>query len=257
MRILKVLFVFCLICESFFLLPGRSYSQVNINNVKEFKKNNPDGNKYEFIKSYIMALEYFKKNAKHDQEAMELSSSDIEKSKVIKQFIGNLKQANVNLRIARNLLKKFKTPDNGLILKTVDSFSKVCDEQTEFNNQEKAMLTELYQATQDATIKGNIGLFFKEYHALAQNRKQSLNKLLEASVLASKVLVSSQANENGELMSLGITNDNRERLLKMLDGFYGQEFEGEMRDGQTFLGASVAVMKKVLEDTHLNTLEKS
>lgn len=226
----------------------------DISNVKKY---NPDGWKYEFVKNYLVSLTYLNQNAHRRQDSPSLNPDAPQDTEIIGILMDNLILDNVNLRIARNLLKRYYTPQNGLILKTADLFIKVCNEQIEFNNRERAHFAELYDMQIDGDLTGfDNDVFLKRNQSLAEERKASLKKLLEASMLIGKVLVSDEADSFGELVMLGITDEEREKLLDKLDKFQGEEFEGVVRDGQTFLQGSVAAIREVLEDVSWDTLDE-
>ena len=219
----------------------------------QFKKFNPDIQKYEFVRNYLTGLEYLQQNARREIEASKLTFDDLKKKEKIEGFKNDIVLNNFNLRIARNLLKRYKTADNGLMLKTTDVFSKVCDEQIGLNNAEKKIIENLFKDKQgDDVTKEN---FFRDMRSVAEQRKESLKKLLEASLLVNKVLVSEKTDQYGEFFQLGVTKKERTKLIEMLDAFQGEEFKGGVRPGQTFIQGSVAAIRQILEDRSWGTLD--
>jgi len=217
--------------------------------VVQFIDKNPDGNKYEFVKTYITSLTYILANEVRRENEPQINSGNLEDSQSIGEIMDGLTLDSVNWRIAKNMLKRYRSPDNGLILKVTDLFLQMSDEQIEYNSHERFLMGQLYEAQ----ISGNLYSFdsykfFQEIQKLAALRKESMKKMLESAILVTKVLISSEQNEYGELDSLGVTDDERDRLLFKLDDFYGPYSETKVYEGQSFLQASIATLKDFLTD---------
>jgi len=224
--------------------------------IEQFIKANPDGNKYEFVKTFITSLTYLKSNEERESQEIILDSHILDNAEGIGALMDGLTLDSVNWRISRNLIKRYHDPENGLMLKVSNLFMKMSEEQIEINSRERFILGELYEAQ----ISGDIYnfdsyKFFKEIKSLSDQRKESFKKLLEAAILVTKVLVSNQMNAYGELESLGVSDEQRDKLIYKLDEFYGNEFEGEMREGQSFLQASISELKEFLSDYSWKTLD--
>lgn len=226
----------------------------------EFIKNNPDGQKYDFVRNYLIALNYINLNETRKSKHNFLKYEGTKEEK-IDQYVRELTRDNVNIRTARNLMKRYFSVNNPLMVKVTDIFYVVCDEQTKLNDEEinlmkngvpeKAVYTPNNLPDKN---KNPQGLLNKQIE-LSNRRKDSLQKLLEASVLVSKVLVSSQADGEGDLVVLGVNDEQRKKLLLKMDEFYGAEFEGKMREGQSYLEASVVAIREILEDYSWGTLD--
>jgi len=248
----KIFFLIVFICV--LILPA--FAAIGIDNPSEFKLNNPDGNKYEFVKNYINSLSQLKDNAKRRQSAAAVSFEDFKDPHVVKKAIENLILDNTSLRVARNYILRYKVPQNGLILKVVDLFTKSCDEQIAQNIQERNLL-ETYQGLLlgEKPKEGFHELFIEKMETLALERKASYLKMLESAVFVGKVLVSAQTDKQGNFVFLGITSREREKLLDKLDSFYEREYQGQLREGQTFFQGSVAAIREILEDNSLKTIK--
>ena len=220
------------------------------NDASQLQKYNPDGEKYEFVKDYLTSLSYLKINAKRSTSAVAVGFEDLNSTDKIKVSIDILVQENANLRVARNFLKGYKNnPQNGLIIKVTDLFEAMCDEQIDFNKREINLYKQLYESL-DKSSKSNKKLEYKnEELALAEERRESFKKLLEASMLVNKVLISDRVNEDGKMVLLGVTREERKKLLKKLDAFYEDEYKGNLRAGQSFLQGSVSVIRELLENS--------
>lgn len=222
-----------------------------------FSRNNPDGEKYSFVKHYIMALEYYRDNEKLVGGLGVLSQEDLADDNLVRRQMDNLLRANTNLRVARNILGKYSGSRNALMRKIAGDFSAVCNDQIAINNQEREMWNELINSVKEIVLGFyDVGSFNQRYRDLAEKRKTSLGGLLQASILSGKVLFSPKLNEYGHYGFLGISKDERFKLIKRLDeGFTGDNFKGELRDGQTFLEASVVSLREVLENFRTQTLD--
>ncbi|MBF0523034.1 MAG: hypothetical protein HQL24_08280 [Candidatus Omnitrophica bacterium] len=227
---------------------------VIIEDPAQFKLNNPDGNKYEFVKAYLNSLSQLKTNAKQKERAIIISQENFSDPETIRTVTHNLAVDNVNLRVARNYLQKFLTPDNGLILKASDLFIKSCNEQIGQNNLENGLLLKLSKLLSRGKMdKGFQLAFFKKVQEISLERKESNKKILQASLLVGKVLISSSPDSKGDFVYLGLTKEEKNKLLSKLDRFYESEYQGELREGQTFLAGSVIAIRQVLEDKDLMT----
>lgn len=227
-----------------------------ITDVEQFKENNPDGKKFEFVRDYLSGLKYLWINERRisESEAVNLDAQDA--STKLAALISGITTSNVNLRMVRNLVDDYRTPENGLMLKASDLFMKACDQQIVFNNQEK----DIYNNILSNGKKGELSRERKEeiseqLASLRTQRKESLKSMLEASFLVRKILVSNQVDRFGEFVMLGVTQRERRQLLSRIDDFTGDGFQGELREGQSFVEGSVVVIREILEDSSWQTLD--
>ena len=147
------------------------------------------------------------------------------------------------------------------MVKVTDIFYQVCDEQAKLNEEEVKLIQngvpekEKVDPNHLLDVNQTPQPVLDQHIALNQRRKDSLQKLVEASVLVAKVLISNQTDRDGELVVLGISELERKKLLTKADSFYGSGFEGGLREGQSFLQASVSSIKEILEDYSWGTLD--
>ncbi len=227
---------------------------------QEFIKHNPDGDKYSFVRNYLTALNYINLNEtrKSKRDFLNFEGSKEEK---LDQYLRELTRDNVNIRTARNLMKRYFVVNNPLMVKITDIFYVVCDEQTRLNDEEinlmkNGVAEKIVYTPNNLPDENKPSLdVLKKQIELNDRRKEVLQKLLEASALVSKVLVSSQTDTDGELVVLGINDVERKKLLLKMDEFYGREFEGKIREGQSYLEASVVAIREILEDYSWGTLD--
>ena len=221
--------------------------------VEKLKKYNPDGQKYAFVKDYLTSLSYLNINGKRkDKEAGIIQSVNLKEKDRIQKLKDNLIQDNINFRVARNTIKRYVSPktENGLILKAAELFVKVCDEQIDFNQQERDLLSKVSipKDEDETTNPLDDRVFSESQQKLAALRKDSLMQLFETSSLATKILISDKTDNYGNFNRLGITQQQRRNLLNKIDDFPGDGFKGELREGQTFLEGSVSIIRKILDD---------
>lgn len=255
--LMKIIFFILFFCV---LVNGQS-SRVHAANAfsdpKQFIKNNPDGKKYEFVRDYIESLKFLKQNQNRAHSMLQkdyLKKDSGQKIEILKQ---NLVLDNFNLRVAKGLLRKYYTPENGLMLKATDTFNKMVDELADINNRESAqieiLLSNKTKITPDLIAFENKS-FAKTQNKWALKRRETYRKLIQTALLIPDILVSSKPNEYGEFVTLGISKNERTKLLKQLDAFDGDKYRGDLRSGQTFLQASVSVIRKILEDDSWDTI---
>jgi len=234
-----------------------AFGQGYYGDVEKFRENNPDGDKYEFAKTFINSLTYLRANETRGDKSVILDSSNIENSEDVGSLMDSLTLDSVNWRVSRNLLKKYKKPENGLMLKVTDLFLKLSEEQISLNSQERFLLGQLFEAQISGKMDGfDKYNFFEESKIIVGKRKQSLAKLLEASLLLNKVMISDVENEYGELVRLGITDKERDKLLYKLEEFYEDEdIEGGLQEGQSFLKGSIYSFHEFLSDYSWKALD--
>jgi len=235
---------------------SRSQTEVIINDPERFSLSNPDGKKYEFVKTYVMALEYLYHNENAKDRAPVIGADNIQDIGVITDEQDRLINVNVNLRIARNLLKRFEETNNALINKVVKIFSAYVNKQVELNNMERLLVVTIREKLiEDTYDEGTLKWYFEELIDISKERKESSMRLLESSLIINKVLISHQFDQFGQPYKLGITQEERDSLISRLKIFEDPKFQGELRSGQTFLEASVSVIRQILEDTSWLALE--
>lgn len=240
--------IFCVIA-----LSRSASAEYYFEDVSKFKNYNPDGQKYEFVQAYITSLTYLYSNEKKSDKI----SSNFSEASDIQATMDYLSASTVNLRIARNYLKKYLKSDNKLIRKATDMLSVVCDAQIDLNKSEYALFKEWKEAhLKEEKNEGLEKEFILKQKNFAFERKDSLAQLLEVTLLITKVLISSETNDTGDLTNLSLTNDQRKNILERLDvEFVDPLFKGDIREGQTFLQASVVMLRTLLEDLDWGTIK--
>jgi len=225
--------------------------------IQEFRYQNPDGQKYEFVRDYLMSLSYIRNNAIRWNHNTYLSKEFPENQERVNDLSDHLIRDNLNLRITRNMIERYRTPENGLILKATDLVMKMCNQQIALNNKERKLYRELYEVFGSNDKKDIDRIDFLARHQILSNqRKESWKNLLKSSIFVTRVLISDQPDYDGELSSLGITHHQRRKLLSKLDEFYGEDIEAEITVGQTFLEASISAIKEVLDDYQWDTIDE-
>src|SRR5882672_4083652 len=104
-NIIKFIFLSVFIFTSFFNAQAAD---------SEFRKNNPDGKKYEFVRSYVSALNYFytiNQRWEKNPPKKKFKGDDL---KTIRGSIEYLVQDNADLRIAKNYMVKYLDSPNSL-----------------------------------------------------------------------------------------------------------------------------------------------
>ena len=247
---------FCLLIAAFFIGVAKDTFALEISEeTKEFAVNNPDGQKYDFVKTYLMALEYLYQNEQAKAKLQPLDEETIKRTKSLAKVRDHLKNANINLRIARNLLENFKNQNNAMMMKIVSLFGKYADEETALNNRHRTMVSILYESSLTNRVSSVKRRWYSQHlTAINESRKANAAQLLEASMLISKLLVSNQFNRLGKFDKLGISAVEREKLIDRLATFQGEEFQGELRPGQSYLQASIASIREILQNTNWPSL---
>ncbi len=217
--------------------------------VQRYQEYNPDGRKYEFVKSYIHSLSYIYQNDVRNEEIRLLTFEYLQEAFNLVKLRDILVVNNINLRVARNFIKKYKDSQNGLILKVSELYTQFCDDLIEINDEEKEFYNKLYENSLERDTQGIDKKKIVDWQQYVnEKRKEIMMDLLESSLLVTKVLISDKTDGYGELSYLGISDDQRHNLLTLLGGFKGEEFKGNLRGGQSFVEGSVSVLRQILQD---------
>ncbi len=238
------------------LLGVSTASAEMLGNSRKFRKYNPDWKKYEFTRDYLTSLEYIRKNYDR-QDSIDLSGAQPDVLNRIARMRDELIHENVNLRVARNYLKRYKNQArNGLMLKVADLFTHVCDDLIDLNSGQRALLEEMHALQRRGEMDSAAAARFEERQlAINYERRDALKELLRASILVTKILVSPTENYYGEFDRLGITQEQRYKLLDKVREFDEASYQGELRSGQSFLEGSVVTIREILEDYNYETLD--
>ncbi|MCA9400499.1 MAG: hypothetical protein KC713_02655 [Candidatus Omnitrophica bacterium] len=249
--------IFSVISAIIFMSSFTVHADLIPDDMHQFISNNPDGQKYDFVKHYLNSLTYVKENEDRQSEQIQsiISLNEMQRLMLVKN---NLALDNTNLRVARNFLKQYQLADNGLMLKAVELFTEFCDEMIELNMREKTILQEWMKKINldDITVEAQ-QMFLESQQILAAKRKESQQKLLQASLFVQKILISENTNSQGEFVYLGVNQEERQKLLRLLQLFEGQKFKGPIREGQSFLQASISAIREVLTNGRFSALESS
>lgn len=214
-----------------------------------FKKDNPDPGKYEFARSYISALSYFyaiDQRWTQNPPKKKFAGQDL---KIIRRSMEYLVWDNADLRIAKNYMVKYLYVPNALMRKASDMMIAACYRDIALNNQEKRLWQDwLDKKFLRLAINQDERAFIKAQEALEHKRKESDKSIIEASILMTRVLLS-QDNPDEKGHRLAITSKERNQLVDHLDRFGRLVSDWGLKDGQTTLEASIAVIREVLEDS--------
>jgi len=215
----------------------------------EFSKNNPDLKKYEFARSYITALSYMKDiDDRWTKNAPKKLFAD-QKNKMIMATINDLTLDSSDLLIIKNYLRKYLTSPNMLMRKVADIVVVATSRDIAINHEEKTLWEKWYdlnaagQATRAKEIE-----FVKAQYSLELRRKEAEKDIIQASVMMTQVLVSDK-NKNGKGHRLAVTAQQRQKLLDKLDSFGRDNLDWGLKNGQSPLEGSIAVIREILEDS--------
>jgi hypothetical protein len=215
----------------------------------EFKKNNPDIQKYEFARSYITSLSYMKQIYDRWNEDAPKKLFAQQRVKMIRSILNDLALDDSDLRIIKNYLVKYLGYPNMLMRKVADMVVVATNQEISVNNEEKLLWDKWYGllATGQATRAKEIE-FVKAQYSLELKRKEADKDIVKASVLMTKVLISDK-NKNGRGHILAVTAVQRQKLLDKLDSFGSDTLDWGLKPGQRTLEASIAVIREILEDS--------
>lgn len=240
--ILTILIVFSLLIYPS-IVPADFYSEAE--KMKEF---NPDGKKYEFVRDYLTSLSYIYANFKQTNTSDLVGNYKSDRNKGA-ALLSGMVQENANLRVAKNYMDKYLRSSNGLMMKTADLYIKLCDQLINLNQKERNLYQSLFEAQSSGKIEAfEENAFNTEREALAAERNVSVKGFIETSYYTQKILVSSKPDRFGELVDLGLTKNQRVKLIAKIEELFPglqKEIKGT---GVSTIDASVMVVKERLVD---------
>jgi hypothetical protein len=214
-----------------------------------FKRYNPDGNKYEFARSYIASLGYLNSVDARWNKYADLKKKSSE-DKFILWNIERLVSDNMDIRVAKNYMTKYFDTRNRLMRKVTDSYVYACDQLVDINRQERELWESLKQLKDakkfDAAQEKD---FIDRQEALAIRRKDAMRGIVSSSVLMTKVLLSENTREKDIKKRLALSTEQREKLVGKLDSYARDNLDWSLKPGQTFVQAAEASVREVLEDS--------
>jgi hypothetical protein len=214
-----------------------------------FKRNNPDIFKYEFASSFIISMSYLEKVDERWKKADKVKTENDEAG-FIQWNLDRLSRDNMDLRVAKNYLVKYFNVGNPLIRKVVDSYAFSCDQLIELNRRERDLWSRMHPDNNEGASPDETKAkeFLDEQASMALDRKSVMQNFVETSILMTKVLLSEDTKEKQVRKRLALTTNQRDRLIKKLDAFAGENLDWGMQPGQTFLEGAEANIREVLED---------
>jgi hypothetical protein len=213
-----------------------------------FKNNNPDGQKYEFVRSYISALGYFHTINQRWAKNPPKKKFKGDDARIILGTMEALVQDNVDLRVAKNYMIKYLSIPNPFMRKVSDMMIVVCDSEISLNNKSKFLWQDwLNLKSSGIPNQDQEKIFIKSQRDIELKRKEYDKMLIQASIYLTKVVLSQEnLNDKGKL--LAITEVERDKLLDNLDQYGKGILDWGLKAGQSSLKASVSVIREVLED---------
>lgn len=214
-----------------------------------FKKYNPDIDKYDFAKNFIISIGYYKRVADRLKVEGELKAKTKGDLNLITKYINNCTLDNTDIRIARNMLTRFLTSKNGLIVKVSLQATEAYDQYVALSVKERELWQKFYQHKASGRPDNfDEALFVRQQMDLVAEKKEAEKKLLEASMLIRKVLLSAALCDSDDCSRLVLTKTDRQKLLNFLDVYARDNTQWGIKAGQTPVEGCVASIREVLED---------
>ncbi len=217
---------------------------------QSFRENNPDGEKYVFARSFIAGLGYYGKLDMRLKAEERAGNSYMRNIKVVKALVEARTLDNTELRVAKNYLVKYLDSRNLLIRKVAYNTIGAYQQHIIVSSSERR----LWQSYQRFLEKGVPRKFDRESFArqmatLSEGRKAAAIAVLAAVVMFKAVLLSAQRCADEACHELALTAAEREKLVRKLDGFAGNNTDWGIKEGQATFEAAVAAIREILEDT--------
>lgn len=214
-----------------------------------FKTYNPDIDKYDFTRQFIVGLGYYKKvfdRLKVEESGRENGVEDIDR---LKMYVDDRTLDNTEVRIAKNYLTRFTTSKNAFVQKVARDAIAQYDAMLALNMKERDRWQELYRFRSTGKPEGFDEAGFNDrMQPLIQERKAAGKGLLTASALLKTVLLSAEYCDSEDCKYLALTGDERKKLATALDQYARDNYQWGIKEGQSTFEATVAAIREVLED---------
>ena len=246
-RNMKINFHITIIFFFMFLLAGGPL--VRCDDGQEFKKHNPDGNKYEFVRSYVSGMSYVDRINKRWQAQNPKERFKDDPQKMFQAYVEYLALDNTELRIAKNFLTKYFNGNNDLMRKAADTFIATCEQLIEINRQERVLWQEFYKVRRDK--KENVAAEEKVFVENEKNlniKRQDISKTFIESALLTAHVMQSENSYVDAPYQLALTEEQRRKLIKRIDEFAKDNVDWGIKSGQSTFQASIAAIREILED---------
>lgn len=213
-----------------------------------FKQNNPDIEKYDFTRSYIASFAYLQSLDKRLKESENMNSRG-NVFNFIQWNLDRLGKDNMDLRIAKNYVAKYFTVPNPLMRKVIDTYVYSCDQLVSLNLEERNLWQKMYGVNKQGKVSPEQDReFMKKQGEISAKRKTAMVSLTESAALLTKLMLSENTKDKQAKKRLALTAKERDRLLRKLDTYAGDNLDWGMKPGQTYLQGAVAMIREVLED---------
>ncbi len=218
-------------------------------NATSFQQYNPDIDKYAFAKSYIASLDYYGRLPRRLAAEMPVADKFADDLRVIETMIDNRTLDNTELRIAKNYLLKYAASPNMLIRKVAYDTAVAYEQNIFLSSRERRLWQAYLRFKQTGRPKEMDEAGFRsQLERLARDRKVSGLAVLEAVMMFKKVLLSARDCPDENCRELALTQAEREKLVRKLDGFAGDNTAWGVKAGQGTFEAAGASAREVLED---------
>ena len=214
-----------------------------------FKQINPDTDKYNFAKSFIMGLSYYGHVAERLASEEKAALQGKPAARVVHEFVDHRTLDNTDLRIAKNYLSKYFGSKNGLIRQVARQSTAIYEKLLVMSVRER----ELWQVFDRYKTTGFPRDFDEEDFSrrqvlLAREKKEISKDFVHQALMVTKVLLSAERCETDACQELVLSQVERDKLVKRIDEFASDNMDWGMKPGQSTFQACVATLREVLED---------
>ena len=217
--------------------------------IDSFKRYNIDVDKYAFTKNFIVSVSYYKRVSDRLRSELDYQARKGASDKLILKYIEDRTLDNTELRIARNYLTKFTSSNNGLIRKVAGQAIEAYESVLSLSMRERELWMELHRYKSTGQPSDFNEEDYNQKHLdIIGEKKEADKKLLSASMLIRVVVLSSKQCESEDCKTLMLTQEERYKLTKVLDGFAPDNMDWGLKAGQSAVDGCVAAIREVLED---------
>ena len=212
-RFILILFCFTLFDNRIQLFAGTP---------KEAVTQNPDINKYEFVKAFINSLSDVASALERFQEVDNQSNKNDIQSTI--DLMKVTKRSSADYERAASQIEDFSTSKNGLIVLAATSLRDQYRGHIKLNDEMIKMYEEIYSPEAiNNPEKINVGKLMSRQGDLSAKHEEFMRSLMQTSLFLSQILVSEKPDTEGKMSILGITSKQKQDLIKDLEMVFGEK----------------------------------
>lgn len=228
------------------------------NTSEEIMNQNPDINKYEFMKAFLHSLSDVSSAIERFKEVDNQSNKNDIQSTI--DLMKVTKRSSFDYERAASQVEDFSTSKNELIALAATSLRDRYRSHIKLNDEMIKMYEEMYSSeAMNNPEKINVGKLMSRQGDLAAKHEEFMRSLMQTSLFLSQILISEKPDTEGKMSILGITSGQKQDLIKDLEMVFGEKVKIGMKmakPGLNYFDSCGAILYEVLALKNFKTLDR-